>query len=74
MLKCDYCNSNLDVAKFKYRGKTSDGKRRQATFNLCLTCQCYGVSSSKHKIYELWGEEVNEDSIVEVEGCPMYAY
>ena len=73
-MECDYCNSKLEVAKFKYKGKTSDGKRRQATFKLCLTCQCYGVASSQEKICKLWGEEVVEDSIVAADGSWMYAY
>lgn len=74
MLRCDYCNSNRDVAKFKYRGKTSQGKKRQTTFKLCLTCQAYGVSTSRHKIYHLWNEDVDENSIVAAGDSPMYAY
>lgn len=74
MLRCDYCNSNLDVLAFKYKGKTSQGKRRQATFKLCLTCQAYGVVTSRHKIYELWDEEVDENSIEAMDDMPMYAY
>ena len=74
MLKCDYCNGDLNVVKFKYKAKTPDGKRRQATFKLCLTCQSYDVPSSRHKIYHLWNEEVDENSIEDIEDCPMYAY
>lgn len=74
MLRCDYCNGDLDVAKFKYRGKTNQGKQRQATFKLCLTCQAYGVAYSRHKIYELWEEEVDENSIVAADGIEMEAY
>ena len=74
MLRCDYCCSDLDVAKFRYRAKTSQGKKQQATFKLCLTCQSYGVSTSKHKIYSLWKEEVDENSIVAADDSPMYAY
>ena len=74
MFRCDYCHSNLDVLSFKYKGKTSQGKRKQATFKLCLTCQAYGVASSRHKIYKLWNEEVDEDSIVAADGRQMEAY
>ena len=73
-MRCDYCDSKLEVAKFKYKGKTSDGKRRQATFKLCLTCQSHGVASSREKICELWNEEVDENSIVATNGSEMYAY
>ena len=73
-MRCDYCDSKLEVAKFKYKAKTSDGKRKQATFKLCLTCQAYGVASSQEKIYELWGEDLVEDSIVAADGSEMYAY
>lgn len=73
-MRCDYCESSFNVEKFKYKGKTSSGKQKQATFKLCLDCQCYGVASSQNKIYELWDEEVIEDSIVNTDGSEMFAY
>lgn len=73
-MRCGYCNSDFQVSKFKYKAKTSDGKRKQATFKLCLDCQCYGVASSQEKICKLWNEEVIEDSIVSTYGSKMYAY
>lgn len=73
-MRCDYCDSKFEVAKFKYKGKTSDNKRRQATFKLCLTCQSHGVASSQEKICELWGEEVVEGSIIAADGSEMFAY
>jgi len=73
-MRCDYCNGKLDIAKFKYKGKTPQGKRKQTTFKLCLTCQAYGIASSKSKIYELWNEEVKEDSIMAADGSKMYTY
>ena len=72
-MRCDYCDSKFEVAKFKYKGKASDGKRKQATFNLCLNCQTHGVASSREKICGLWGEVV-ENSIVATDGSEMYAY
>ena len=74
MLRCDYCESSFNVAKFKYKGKTSNGKCRQVTFKLCLDCQAHGVTSSREKICELWNEEVVEDSIIAADGSEMYAY
>ena len=73
-MRCDYCDSKFEVAKFKYKAKTSDGKRRQATFKLCLDCQNHGVVSSKEKICKLWNEEVTENSIISIDGIKMYAY
>ena len=72
-MRCDYCESSFEVAKFKYKGKTSQGKQKQRTFRFCLTCQSYGVASSRNKISELW-EEVDENSIVDASGNEMFAY
>ena len=74
MLRCDYCDSKFEVAKFKYKGKTSEGKHKQITLRFCLDCQCHGVASTQEKICELWGEEVIESSIVAMDGSEMYAY
>ena len=73
-MRCNYCDSNFQVCKFKYKAKTYDGKRKQATFKMCLDCQCYGIVSSREKIFKLWREEVIENSIVSVDGIKMYAY
>jgi len=74
MLRCDYCESSFEVEKFKYKGKTLQGKRKQITLKFCLNCQCQGVASSQEKIYELWGEEVMQDSIVDIDGSEMSYY
>ena len=74
MLRCDYCESSHEVVKFKYKGKTSQGKNRQKTLKFCLSCQAYGIASTQEKIYELWNEEVDQDSIVAMDGSEMYAY
>ena len=73
-MRCEYCDSKLEVTKFKYKAKTYDGKRRQSTFKLCLDCQNHGVCSSKEKICKLWDEEVVEHSIISSNGSEMYAY
>lgn len=39
--------TGFNVEKFKYKGKTFDGKRRQITLKFCLDCQCHGVASSQ---------------------------
>ena len=70
-MRCDYCESSMEVSKFGYKGKTSDGKKKQKTLRFCLTCQVYGVASSQEKIYELWGEEVEQSSIEAMDGSEM---
>lgn len=72
-MKCDYCNSDLDVCKYTYKGKTSDGKRKQKTLKFCLSCQAWGISSSKEKIMELW-DEVLEHTIERADGMEMCMY
>ena len=73
-MKCDYCGSSLEVSKFGYKGKTSEGKRKRKTLRFCLCCQAYGVASTQEKVYELWGEVVDQDSIVAMDGSEMCAY
>lgn len=38
-MRCDYCERKSDdITKLKYRAKSSDGKRKQATFKICVSC------------------------------------
>ena len=72
-MRCDYCESSFNVAKFKYKGKTTDGKRKQKTLKFCLNCQCHGIASSREKISEIW-TVVDSDSIQSADGDEMRYY
>jgi hypothetical protein len=73
MMRCDYCESSFNVEKFKYKGKTSDGKRRQITLKFCLDCQCHGVASSQEKVGWLWSS-IDSDTIKSADGDEMTYY
>ncbi len=72
-MKCDYCNSNLEVCKYTYLGKTFDNKRKRKTLKFCIMCQAFGVNNSRDKISEFF-DDVDENSIVRADGTEMFAY
>lgn len=72
---CDYCGGSFNVQKYKYIGKTSDGKRKQITLDLCFDCDIYGIAYNKAKIAEIWlDDDVFTSTIESCNGVEMEEY